>query len=143
MDTPQKSIAQIGTPISKSRFEDSPVFNYINSLSPIRPVKSIQNPHQFSSLNFTSPPPVFTSPHLTSSHKESRFFKTHNSSSSHPTNPVEFREDESASNESVSAEDTKDVNVDDASKPEEASVEMVLPQTNPSSPVASMIKYLY
>ncbi|EOA15412.1 hypothetical protein CARUB_v10007448mg [Capsella rubella] len=134
MDTPQKSIPQIGTPISKSRFEDSPVFNYINSLSPIRPVKSIQNPHQFSSLNFTSPPSVFTSPHLTSSHKESRFFKTH-ISSSHPTDPVDSREDESTSNEAVSSE-AEGVNID-ASKPEEASTEMVLPQTSPGSPVAS------
>ncbi|KAG7542902.1 Tesmin/TSO1-like CXC domain [Arabidopsis thaliana x Arabidopsis arenosa] len=126
MDTPQKTVTQIGTPISKSRFEDSPVFNYINSLSPIRPVRSIPNPNQFSSLNFTSPPSVFTSPHLTSSHKESRFFKTHNSSSSSssssdPTNPVESREDESTSNEEVVAEgeDTKDFNVDASMREEE------------------------
>lgn len=105
------------------------MFNYINSLSPIRPVKSIQNPHQFSSLNFTSPPSVFTSPHLTSSHKESRFFKTHNSSSSLLTNPVESQEDESTSNEQVAAEaeDTKDLNMR-----EEASTE-----TNPDDPVSS------
>lgn len=78
------------------------MFNYINSLSPIRPVKSIPIPHPFSSLSFTSPPSVFTSPHLTSSHKESRFFKTHHSSS-HPTNPLESRHD-STSNEQVLAE---------------------------------------
>ncbi|ESQ56097.1 hypothetical protein EUTSA_v10024624mg [Eutrema salsugineum] len=118
MDTPQKSITQIGTPISKSKFEDSPLFNYINSLSPIRPVKSIPIPHHFSSLNFTSPPSVFTSPHLTSSHKESRFFKTHNSSSD-PTNPVE----ESTSNEEVAAAEAGDASIG-----EEASIEMELPQ---------------
>lgn len=107
------------------------MFNYINSLSPIRPVRSIPNPNQFSSLNFTSPPSVFTSPHQSSSHRESRFFKTHNSSS-HPTNPVEEDfPDESTSNEDVSAEaeDTKD-----ASMGEEASTETELP---PNDPVAS------
>ncbi|CAH2079133.1 unnamed protein product [Thlaspi arvense] len=111
--------------------QDSPVFNYINSLSPIRPVKSMPIPHHFSSLNFTSPPSVFTSPHLTSSHKESRFFKTHNSSSSDPTNHVE----ESTSNEHVAAEadDAKELNVD-------ASIKTELPQingseTNPDDPV--------
>ncbi|CAE6195922.1 unnamed protein product [Arabidopsis arenosa] len=105
--------------------QDSPVFNYINSLSPIRPVRSIPNPNQFSSLNFTSPPSVFTSPHLTSSHKESRFFKTHNSSSSSsssdPTNPIESREDKSTSNEEVVAEgeNTKGLNVDSSMREEE------------------------
>ncbi|CAA7044439.1 unnamed protein product [Microthlaspi erraticum] len=124
MDTPQKNISQIGTPISKSKFEDSPVFNYINSLSPIRPVKSIPNPHQFTSLNFTSPPSVFTSPHQSSSHRESRFFKTHNSS-----NPVEEESpDESTSNEDVSAEaeDTKEASIG-----EETSIETELPTNDP------------
>ncbi|VVB01128.1 unnamed protein product [Arabis nemorensis] len=129
MDTPQKSITQIGTPISKSKFEDSPVFNYINSLSPIRPVKSIPIPHPFSSLSFTSPPSVFTSPHLTSSHKESRFFKTHHSSS-HLTNPLESRPD-STSNEQAVAETTKDFNID-ASTRDESSIEVA-----PDDPVAS------
>ncbi|KAG2722279.1 hypothetical protein I3760_02G122100 [Carya illinoinensis] len=70
MDTPEKN--QIGTPISK--FEDSPVFNYINSLSPIKPVKSIHVTQTFNPLNFASLPSVFTSPHV-NSHKESRFLK--------------------------------------------------------------------
>ncbi|RID79291.1 hypothetical protein BRARA_A02039 [Brassica rapa] len=122
MDTPQKSITQIETPVSKSRFEDSPVFNYINSLSPIRPVKSIPNPHQFSTLNFTSPPSVFTSPHLTSSHKESRFFKTHHPSPD-PTIPVQESPDDSKSNEEAAAEAdaTTEFNID-------ASTEMEQPQ---------------
>ncbi|KAK9137437.1 hypothetical protein Sjap_008031 [Stephania japonica] len=72
MDTPERN--QIGTPISK--FEDSPVFNYINSLSPIKPVKSTHITHTFNSLNFTSPPSVFTSPHLTYA-RESRFLRRH------------------------------------------------------------------
>ncbi|KAK4587398.1 hypothetical protein RGQ29_024201 [Quercus rubra] len=74
MDTPERS--QIGTPISK--FEDSPVFNYINSLSPIKPVKSIHITQTFNPLNFSSLPSVFTSPHV-NSHKESRL-KRHNCS---------------------------------------------------------------
>ncbi|XP_019056707.1 PREDICTED: protein tesmin/TSO1-like CXC 2 [Tarenaya hassleriana] len=76
MDTPQKTAAQIGTPISKSKFEDSPVFNYINSLSPIKSVKSIPIAQTFGSLSFSSPPSVFTSPHV-NSHNESRFFRSH------------------------------------------------------------------
>ncbi|CAH8316903.1 unnamed protein product [Eruca vesicaria subsp. sativa] len=116
--------------------QDSPVFNYINSLSPIRPVKSIQNPHQFSTLNFTSPPSVFTSPHLTSSHKESRFFKTHHPSSSDPTNPLQESPDKSTANEEVVAEaeatsTTTEFNID---------VEMEQPQivkeTNLDDPLA-------
>ncbi|KAK7809619.1 crc domain-containing protein tso1, partial [Quercus suber] len=74
MDTPERN--QIGTPISK--FEDSPVFNYINSLSPIKPVKSTHITQTFNPLNFSSLPSVFTSPHV-NSHKESRL-KRHNCS---------------------------------------------------------------
>ncbi|KFK39564.1 hypothetical protein AALP_AA3G260500 [Arabis alpina] len=80
MDKPQKkSTSQIETPTPKSKFEDSPVFNYINNLSPIEQVKSISTVQSFSSLSFTSPPPVFTSPHVNSHHRESRFFRCHNS----------------------------------------------------------------
>lgn len=75
MDTPEKN--QIGTPSSK--FEDSPIFNYINSLSPIKPVKSLHITQAFSSLSFASLPSVFTSPHV-SSHKESRFLRRYSSS---------------------------------------------------------------
>ncbi|XP_038704263.1 protein tesmin/TSO1-like CXC 3 isoform X2 [Tripterygium wilfordii] len=57
--------------------QDSPVFNYINSLSPIKPVKSIHITQSFNSITFASPPSVFTSPHV-SSHKESRFLRRHN-----------------------------------------------------------------
>ncbi|KAK9289250.1 hypothetical protein L1049_017726 [Liquidambar formosana] len=85
MDTPERN--QIGTPISK--FEDSPVFNYINSLSPIKPVKSIHITQTFNSLSFASLPSVFTSPHV-SSHKESRFLIRHHFSD--PSKP-EFSSD--------------------------------------------------
>ncbi|KAK7308040.1 hypothetical protein VNO77_41631 [Canavalia gladiata] len=73
MDTPERN--QINTPLSK--FEDSPVFNYINSLSPIKPVKSVPISQTFNSLSFSSPPSVFTSPHV-SCLKESRFLRRHN-----------------------------------------------------------------
>ncbi|XAR57272.1 hypothetical protein NMG60_11025348 [Bertholletia excelsa] len=68
MDTPDRS--RIAAPVSK--IEDSPVFNYINSLSPIKPVKSVRISQTFNSFNFASLPPIFTSPHA-SSLKESRF----------------------------------------------------------------------
>ncbi|KAJ0249012.1 CRC domain-containing protein TSO1 [Hirschfeldia incana] len=71
--------SKIETPTPKSRFEEeeSPVFKYINNLSPIEPVKSISSVHTFTSLSFTSPP-VFSSPHPTF-HRESRFFRCQNS----------------------------------------------------------------
>ncbi|CAH8375589.1 unnamed protein product [Eruca vesicaria subsp. sativa] len=71
------STSQIETPTPKSKFEDSPVFNFINNLSPIESVRTISTAHTFNSLSFTSPP-VFTSPHPTL-HRDSRFFRCHNS----------------------------------------------------------------
>ncbi|TKY51184.1 tesmin/TSO CXC 2 [Spatholobus suberectus] len=73
MDTPDRS--KINTPLSQ--FEDSPVFNYISNLSPIEPVKSVHITQTFNSLSFSSPPSVFTSPHV-NCHKESRFLRRHN-----------------------------------------------------------------
>ncbi|KAF6138082.1 hypothetical protein GIB67_033496 [Kingdonia uniflora] len=72
MDTPQKN--QICTPMSK--FEDSPVFNYINSLSPIKPVKSLHIAQTLNSLTYASPPSVFTSPHV-NFQKEPSILKRH------------------------------------------------------------------
>ncbi|XVF38270.1 hypothetical protein REPUB_Repub20aG0086000 [Reevesia pubescens] len=72
MDTPEKT--KISSSLSK--FEDSPVFNYINSLSPIKPVKSNHVTQTFNPLSFGSLPSIFTSPHI-SSHKESRFLKSY------------------------------------------------------------------
>ncbi|CAH8387982.1 unnamed protein product [Eruca vesicaria subsp. sativa] len=71
MDTPQKTLTQIENPISKLKHENSPVYNYINSLSPIKPVRSLPIPQTSGSLTYSSPPSVFTSPHV-SSHKGSR-----------------------------------------------------------------------
>ncbi|KAL9317471.1 hypothetical protein ACSQ67_013988 [Phaseolus vulgaris] len=73
MDTPDRS--KINTPLSQ--FEDSPVFNYISNLSPIEPVKSVHITQTFNSLSFSSPPSVFTSPHV-NCHRESRFLRRHN-----------------------------------------------------------------
>ncbi|XWS39283.1 hypothetical protein CRYUN_Cryun18bG0037900 [Craigia yunnanensis] len=78
MDTPEKT--QINSSLSK--FEDSPVFNYINSLSPIKPVKSIHVTPSFNPLTFASLPSIFTSPHV-NSHKESRFLKSYTDPSKH------------------------------------------------------------
>uniref|UniRef100_A0A2P2JIN9 CRC domain-containing protein n=2 Tax=Rhizophora mucronata TaxID=61149 RepID=A0A2P2JIN9_RHIMU len=86
MDTPEKT--QIVTPLSK--FEDSPVFNYISSLSPIKPVKSIHITQTFHSLSLASLPSIFTSPHVRS-HKESRFLVRH--SHSDPLRPESSSED--------------------------------------------------
>ncbi|KAL8128848.1 hypothetical protein V2J09_018003 [Rumex salicifolius] len=72
MDTPEK--ASIGTPISK--FEESPFSNFINSLSPINPTKTMNTSLTLGSLNFTSPPSVFTSPHV-NLRRDSRFIRRH------------------------------------------------------------------
>ncbi|KAL2530516.1 Protein tesmin/TSO1-like CXC 2 [Forsythia ovata] len=75
MDTPERSKnSQITT--SANKFEDSPVFTFLNSLSPIKPVKSIHITQTINPLSFASLPSVFTSPHL-SSLKESRFLRRH------------------------------------------------------------------
>ncbi|KAK4783278.1 hypothetical protein SAY86_007652 [Trapa natans] len=74
-ETPNRTkAASSSTPISK--FEDSPVFNYINNLSPIKPVKSIHIAQTLGSLSFASLQSIFTSPHV-SSLKESRFHRRH------------------------------------------------------------------
>ncbi|KAG6484270.1 hypothetical protein ZIOFF_061065 [Zingiber officinale] len=72
MDTPERSKVA-GTPISK--FEDSPVFNFINNLSPIQPVKPQDSLHiaqTYQSLNFASLSSIFSSPHINPS-REARF----------------------------------------------------------------------
>ncbi|KAL8100196.1 protein tesmin/TSO1-like CXC 2 isoform X2 [Apium graveolens] len=70
--TPKKK--QINTPLSK--FEESPVFNYLNNLSPIVGVRSVHITQTINSLNFASLPSVFTSPHV-STVKDSKFLKRH------------------------------------------------------------------
>ncbi|KAE8729694.1 Tesmin/TSO1-like CXC domain-containing protein, putative isoform 2 [Hibiscus syriacus] len=70
MDTPDKT--QITPTSSLSKFEDSPVFKYIDSLSPIELAKSGQTNDAFNSLAFLSPSSLFPSPQI-NCHRESRF----------------------------------------------------------------------
>ncbi|XP_043692295.1 CRC domain-containing protein TSO1-like isoform X2 [Telopea speciosissima] len=110
MDTPERN--QIGTPISK--FEDSPVFNYINSLSPIQPVKSMHIAQTFNSLTFAPLPSVFTSPHAIS-HKESRFLRRHHLSD---LSKPDFSGNGNEGNTSVGVLDS--VQLPDCSAPQES-----------------------
>ncbi|CAF1703395.1 hypothetical protein HID58_053341 [Brassica napus] len=58
MDTPDKNRISA---VSFCNFEDSPVFQYINGLSPIEPVKA---DHAFHSLALASPSSLFSSPQI-------------------------------------------------------------------------------
>ncbi|KAK4482859.1 hypothetical protein RD792_010031 [Penstemon davidsonii] len=89
MDTPKRSKnTQIATSIGK--FEESPVFNFLNNLSPIKPVKPMHISQTINPLSFTTLPAVFASPHV-SSLRESRFLRRHQLSD--PSKP-EFSSDE-------------------------------------------------
>ncbi|KAL0717665.1 hypothetical protein Bca4012_066987 [Brassica carinata] len=77
MDTPDKNRISA---VSYCNFEDSPVFQYINGLSPIEPVKAEHADHLFHSLALASPSSLFTSPQI-DSYRDSRFaIKRHTSS---------------------------------------------------------------
>ncbi|KAJ7958753.1 Protein tesmin/TSO1-like [Quillaja saponaria] len=52
--------------------QESPFFNYVNNLSPIKPVKAAHVAHGFP--GFSSPPLVFTSPHI-NSHREASLLR--------------------------------------------------------------------
>ncbi|PUZ68594.1 hypothetical protein GQ55_2G041100 [Panicum hallii var. hallii] len=75
MDTPDRAAAQQPP---ASRAEDSPVFSFINNLSPIEPLKSAYNANSlqgYQSINITSISSIFTSPH-DNVHKETRLAKS-------------------------------------------------------------------
>ncbi|XP_027364730.1 protein tesmin/TSO1-like CXC 2 [Abrus precatorius] len=72
METPERNKINADT----SQPEDSPVFNYMNTLSPVKPIKSVYFTQPFNSLSFPSPPPVFTSPHANCP-TESGFLRRH------------------------------------------------------------------
>lgn len=57
-----KAIIASTTSPQSAAFQDSPIFNYINNLSPIKPVKGTSVIQVFSGLN--SPPLVFRSPRI-------------------------------------------------------------------------------
>ncbi|XP_047965186.1 protein tesmin/TSO1-like CXC 2 [Salvia hispanica] len=89
MGTPERSkSSQIANSIAK--FEDSPVFSFLNNLSPIKPVKPVHISQTINPLSFASLPSVFSSPHLASL-RESRFLRRH--SLSDPSKP-EFSTDD-------------------------------------------------
>ncbi|CAN6181429.1 unnamed protein product [Urochloa humidicola] len=74
MDTPDRPAA----PPAASRAEDSPLFSFINNLSPIEPLKSAYNANSlqgYQSINITSISSIFTSPH-DNAHKEQRLPKS-------------------------------------------------------------------
>ncbi|CAL5066852.1 unnamed protein product [Urochloa decumbens] len=74
MDTPDRPAA----PLAASRAEDSPLFSFINNLSPIEPLKSAYNANSlqgYQSINITSISSIFTSPH-DNAHKEPRLPKS-------------------------------------------------------------------
>lgn len=60
MDTPEKNIQPSPSSLF-SKFQDSPVFNYISTLSPIRPFNLGHSGQSFHLLSFTSPQPSLPS----------------------------------------------------------------------------------
>ncbi|XP_051129723.1 protein tesmin/TSO1-like CXC 2 [Andrographis paniculata] len=63
MASPERSSGgQAETSIDK--FEDSPIFGFINNLSPIKPLKSTLLSHSINPLSFGPMPSVFTSPQV-------------------------------------------------------------------------------
>ncbi|KAK1259088.1 Protein tesmin/TSO1-like CXC 2 [Acorus gramineus] len=67
MDSPEVKPSSSASPAT---VQDSPFFNYLETLSPIKPVKA----QRFSEYNFPPPPPVFTSPRINSA-QEASFLK--------------------------------------------------------------------
>eukprot|EP00249_Psilotum_nudum_P017923 c26551_g2_i2 orf=423-3995(-) len=57
MDSPDRNLT-----ITASDIQGSPLFNYLCSLSPIKPMKSVHVAQTFSELTFPPPPAVFVSP---------------------------------------------------------------------------------
>ncbi|XP_077211172.1 CRC domain-containing protein TSO1-like [Tasmannia lanceolata] len=70
-DSPQTTQISSKSPA----LQDSPFFNYLSNLSPIKPSKSIHAGHVFPELNLTTPPPVFTSPRI-NIQREASFIKS-------------------------------------------------------------------
>lgn len=73
MDTPDKSTTQ-PSPSFLSKFEDSPVFNYISTLSPIKAFSLGHSTPTFHLLNFSSPQALQTPP--SSFPREPKFTRT-------------------------------------------------------------------
>ncbi|KAB1994833.1 hypothetical protein ES319_D13G124300v1 [Gossypium barbadense] len=138
MDTPDKT--QITPTSNLCKFEDSPVFKYIDSLSPIELAKSRQTDNGFSSLAFLSPSSLFPSPQITC-HRESRFsVKRH-----HFLEPLNSRVARSGHESNTSEEASKVdehlgcLNNDSSSK--ETSSDQVDEQTNLATDLPRTLKY--
>ncbi|CAA0814173.1 CRC domain-containing protein TSO1 [Striga hermonthica] len=97
MGTPEKGKNNQMTTSVSSKIEDSPVFSFLNSLSPIKPVKSAPFTQTINPLTFASFPAVFTSPHAATSLKECRFIPRHQHPD--PSKP-EFSSDDGNTNKS-------------------------------------------
>ncbi|XP_057969352.1 protein tesmin/TSO1-like CXC 4 [Malania oleifera] len=64
MDSPEGRQVAATPSVSSPTVEDSPFFNFLSTLSPIKSVKSAHLAHRFSEANFPPPQPVFTSPRM-------------------------------------------------------------------------------
>ncbi|XP_041015450.1 protein tesmin/TSO1-like CXC 2 [Juglans microcarpa x Juglans regia] len=67
MDSPEGNpVAASSSPISSDSppVQESPFFNYLCNLSPIKSVKTERYTQRFSETNLPTPPPVFTSPRI-------------------------------------------------------------------------------
>ncbi|GAV65987.1 CXC domain-containing protein [Cephalotus follicularis] len=65
MDSPEGDrIASTSSPASSPAVQESPFFNYLSNLSPIKSVKASRYAPRFSAHDFNAPSPVFTSPHI-------------------------------------------------------------------------------
>ncbi|KAF9681698.1 hypothetical protein SADUNF_Sadunf05G0029700 [Salix dunnii] len=87
LNTPNKNQIPATNPLSQ--FEDSPVFNYINNLSPIELVKSMHNGQAFNLPSFASPLSVFASPQLSSQSDARSFIRRYQFSE--PSKPELFQ----------------------------------------------------
>ncbi|KAJ6775272.1 PROTEIN TESMIN/TSO1-LIKE CXC 4 [Salix purpurea] len=87
LNTPNKNQIPATNPLSQ--FEDSPVFNYINNLSPIELVKSMHNGQAFNLPSFASPHSVFASPQLSSQSDARSFIRRYQFSE--PSKPEFFQ----------------------------------------------------
>ncbi|XP_010250000.1 PREDICTED: uncharacterized protein LOC104592360 isoform X2 [Nelumbo nucifera] len=73
MDSPENNRI-VTTSSSSPPVQDSPFFNYLSNLSPIKTVKTVRVAQGFSEINFSAPAPVFTSPRINTK-REASFLK--------------------------------------------------------------------
>ncbi|KAL3573646.1 hypothetical protein D5086_024259 [Populus alba] len=103
LNTPNKNLIPSTNPLSQ--FEDSPVFNDINNLSPIELVKSIHTVQAFNLPSFATPLSVFTSPQLSSQRDTGSF--TRRDRFSEPSKPELLQSKDENSTSEVNSEAAK------------------------------------